>query len=342
MPQDIKIWEIAEEDKLKEIPRSKLNLEERLENWIEQDVSMISDDLLIIGRQVQTDFGGIIDLLCLDRNGDIVILELKRDKTPREVTAQALDYASWVSDLSNERITEIANSYLGNKGPLEKVFKDKFGVELPEILNESHKIFIVASEIDASSERIIEYLSDSYGVGINAVTFQYFKKEDGSEFLSRVFLIEPTEAEYRTRTKSPSKRKPPLTYEELEEIAEKNGVGNLYRKIIENLSKYFDQNVTTRSSVAFIGFKKEDRSRMTILSILPGESSPEKGVRYTVYMNRFTDYFGVDREKAKVILPSYEQKVGYGEWAGEFGGGYFRDDEQIKEFLRQLNKIKQN
>jgi len=41
MPQDIKIWEIAEEDKLKEIPRSKLNLKERLENWIERDISKI-------------------------------------------------------------------------------------------------------------------------------------------------------------------------------------------------------------------------------------------------------------------------------------------------------------
>jgi len=340
MPQDIKIWEITEEDKLKEIPRSKLNLEERLENWIERDISMISDDLLIIGRQVQTDFGGIIDLLCVDHNGDIAILELKRDKTPREVTAQALDYASWVKDLSNERITEIANNYLGNRGPLEKVFKDKFGTELPEILNESHKIFIVASEIDTSSERIIEYLSNSYGVGINAVTFQYFQ-ENGKEFLSRVFLIEPTEAEYRTKTKSPSKRKPPLTYEELEEIAEKNGVGSLYRKIVEKISRYFDHNVTTRSSVAFVGFKKEDKSRMTIFSILPGESSSEKGVRYTVYMDRFIDYFGVDREKAKTILPSYEQKVGYGEWAGEFGGGYFKDDKQVEEFLRQLDKIKQ-
>lgn len=338
MPQDIKIWEITEDDKLKEIPRAKLNLEERLENWIEQDISMISDDLLIIGRQVQTDFGGIIDLLCVDSNGDIAILELKRDKTPREITAQVLDYASWVKDLSNERITEIANDYLGDKGPLEKAFKDKFGLELPEILNESHKMFIIASEIDSSSERIIEYLSDSYGVGINAVTFQYFQK-NGKEFLSRVFLIEPTEAEYRIKTKSPSKRKRPLTYEELEEIAEKNGVGNLYRKIIENLSNYFDQRATTRSSVTFIGLMGEEKSKRTILSILPGESDQQRGVKYNVYIDRFVEYFGIDRESTINFLPNYQQKdIG---WAGEFGEGYIKDETQLDEFLKQLEAIKQ-
>ena len=150
MPQDVKIWEIQDRNTLKEIEKSKLEMEERIEDWLEKDISIISTDLLVIGRQVETDFGGVIDLLCLDYNGDVVIIELKRHKTPREVTAQVLDYASWVKDLSNEKITEIANRYLGDKGPLEKAFKEKFGEELPEILNEHHKMIIVASEIDLS------------------------------------------------------------------------------------------------------------------------------------------------------------------------------------------------
>ncbi len=58
-----------------------------------------------------TDFDGKIDLLCLDRNGDTVIVELKRNKTPREITSQVLDYASWVTGLQNEKITDIASDY---------------------------------------------------------------------------------------------------------------------------------------------------------------------------------------------------------------------------------------
>ena len=55
---------------------------------------MLDPDLLVIGRQVPTGFGGTVDLLCLDPTGALVVVELKKGKTPREVTAQALDYAS--------------------------------------------------------------------------------------------------------------------------------------------------------------------------------------------------------------------------------------------------------
>ena len=68
----------------------------------------MSTDLLVIARQVRTASGAEIDLLCMDSSGALVVVELKRDQTPREVTAQALDYASWVKDLQEEEIKKIA------------------------------------------------------------------------------------------------------------------------------------------------------------------------------------------------------------------------------------------
>lgn len=338
MSQDVKVWEIINRDTLKEISKSKLDLEERLENWLEKDISIISNDLLVIGRQIETSFGGAIDLLCIEYNGDILIVELKRDKTPREITAQVLDYASWIKDLSNEKITEIANRYLGDRGPLEEAFKGKFGTEIPDILNEHHKMLVVASETDKRSERIIKYLSDSYGVGLNAITFQYFQNEEGKEFLTRIFLIEPSEIQIGP----PSKRKPPLSYEELQEIAEKNGVGDIYKRIVAGLSKCFDQSVTTMSSIAFIGIIGERKSRNTIFSILPKESNSEKGVRFTVYIDRFVDYFGIEKKVAIDALLSYEKKAEYEEWAGEFGGGFFKEEAQVEKFLAKLTESKQS
>ena len=207
MPEEVKIWKIMEGDKLKEIRRTKLDLENRLECWLENDISIISNNFLIIGRQVRTEFGGEIDLLCLERNGDAVVVELKRDKTPRDVVAQVLDYGSWVSDLSNDKISEIANEYLGDNGPLEEAFKHKFNEDIPEVLNENHKLLIVASDMDSSSERIVRYLSNLYGVGINTVSFQYLKDDDGSEFVARVFLIAPSQVEQGVQTRLASKRR---------------------------------------------------------------------------------------------------------------------------------------
>lgn len=338
MPQDIKIWEILSKDNLKEISKEEVDSEGRLENWIEKDIGMIADDLLIIGRQVETDFGGVIDLLCLDSVGDLVIVELKRDKTPREITAQLLDYASWVKDLSNDRIYQITEGYFGGERSLDQVFKEKFGEDIPDVLNESHRMVVVASEIDSSSERIIEYLSDSYGVAINAVTFQFFK-EGSKRYLARVFLIELGEAEYRTRTKSISKRKPNLTYEELESMASESGVESIYAKVLEGLIPHFDQKITTRSSVAFIGLMGKERSRSTVFSILPRESDKDKGLKFQVYVDRFAEYFGTDKNKALRTLPSYVKTHDFEGW-GERGEGHFQNESQVDNFVKKLKECK--
>jgi hypothetical protein len=124
-----------------------------------------------------------IDLLCIDSSGSLVIVELKRDRTPREVTAQALNYASWVKDLDAEEIDAIATRHL--KGStLRTAFQTKFSTELPEVINEHHAMRIVASEIDDSTERIIRYLAETYGVDINAVRFQFFRNSRSLQKLS--------------------------------------------------------------------------------------------------------------------------------------------------------------
>jgi RecB family endonuclease NucS len=115
MPAEVRIWQVDKADSLTEIKRSKLDLEARIEKWISSDISLLSSDLLIIGEQVETASGNFIDLRCIDSSGSVVIVELKRDKTPREVTAQALDYASWVKGLGMEEIDAIAARYLRAK-----------------------------------------------------------------------------------------------------------------------------------------------------------------------------------------------------------------------------------
>jgi hypothetical protein len=153
MGEQVHLWRIGPDEQLIEVGRAALDLEARLQEWLARDISVLDPTLLVIGREVETDFGGFIDILCVDVEGDLVIVELKRDRTPREITAQALDYASWVVGLSNERVTSIANGYLA--GDFEGAFRTKFGADLPETLNGDHRLLVVGSEIDASSERII-------------------------------------------------------------------------------------------------------------------------------------------------------------------------------------------
>jgi hypothetical protein len=183
---------------LVELPKNRLDDEQRLEEWIEADTGLVGLDVLIIGRQVSTPFGGRIDLLAMDSNGDIVIIELKRDRTPREVVAQILDYASWIITLSPHEIYDFAEPYLTQKRGkgLGDAFKDRFELELPETFNADHSMVIVASELDDSSERIIEYLSSRHALDINVVFFSCFQ-QDGRELIGRSWLLDPEQVEDR-------------------------------------------------------------------------------------------------------------------------------------------------
>ena len=202
MPDEVRLWRVGVGESLSEIKRAKLDFEKRLEDWLESDISMLDPNLLVIGRQVETEISGPIDLLCIDAAGDLVIVELKRHKTPRDVTAQALDYASWVDGLSRERVTEIAEPHL--KGvSLEEAFRTRFGAEIPETLNGEHSIVIVGSVIDESTERIIRYLSGRHGVRINAATFQYFKDPVAGELVAASSSSSPPRSSSPAASRAP-------------------------------------------------------------------------------------------------------------------------------------------
>jgi Endonuclease NucS len=332
------LWRIDPGDQLTEIRESSLDLESRLQEWLVRDISILAPELLVIGREVATDFGGFIDVLCMDSEGDLVIVELKRDRTPREISAQALDYASWVAGLSNERVTSIANDYLGE---LEAAFTSTFGTDLPETLNGDHRIFVVGSEIDSSSERIISYLSDTHGVNINAATFQYFQLADRSELLARVFLIEPSAVELKTRTKGGSKRRANLTYEELKALAIGAGVAELYDHAVAAFEPVL-QRQTTRSSIRFAG--SFNGSRKVVISLLPGESNAGEGLHYQLYKNRYADLTKLELSEVESLLPVRHDDWSYStnsdpDWQGFEGFIENRHEiDRLAEPLRQVER----
>ncbi|MBE0483360.1 MAG: DUF91 domain-containing protein [Bacterioplanes sp.] len=184
---------------------ARLDDENQLEELIVQDVSIINADWLLIGRQVRTSFDKRIDLLALDANGSVIIIELKRDKTPRDVVAQAIDYASWVETLEDNQLVDcyvdFATRHKLSEQSLDLAFKAKFGLSLADVtLNDSHQMVIVASELDASTERIITYLNDRHGVGINAVFFSAFT-DGNNRYLSRAWMIDPQETQQLVSTR---------------------------------------------------------------------------------------------------------------------------------------------
>ncbi|MBE7733272.1 PDDEXK family nuclease [Devosia faecipullorum] len=178
--------------------RRALTRESLIEDWLAGDPTLAGLDAMIVGRQVPTDHGKFIDLLAMDASGALIIIELKKDRTPREIVAQVLDYASWVRTLTTPEIYERAEKYLNQR--LATAFREKFGEPIPDQLNATHSMLIVASELDPASKRIVEYLSEEHGVAINTVFFNVFEA-NGQEWLTTDFLLDQEEVEERSERK---------------------------------------------------------------------------------------------------------------------------------------------
>ncbi|MCO4891335.1 DUF4268 domain-containing protein [Cupriavidus sp. WGtm5] len=107
--------------KLKEVSFSELGFTERhhLQEWVANQPDALGEELLII----QKEFDGFddtrerLDLLAVDKQGNLVIIENKLDDSGRDVVWQALKYASYCSTLSKSQIAEIFQKYLDKVNP---------------------------------------------------------------------------------------------------------------------------------------------------------------------------------------------------------------------------------
>lgn len=93
-----------------------LNLKERqhLQEWIAKDPSVLKEELLVIQKEFDgfSDTHERLDLLALDKAGNIVVIENKLDDSGRDVTWQAIKYASYCSSLKKDDIVAIYTKFL--------------------------------------------------------------------------------------------------------------------------------------------------------------------------------------------------------------------------------------
>ena len=109
--------ENRESEKIQEVEFSQLGLQERrdIQEWVAANPGILGDDLLIIGKE----FSGFdrtnerLDLLAVDRDGKLVIIELKRDDTGADAHWQAIKYASYFRRATTDEIVMMAADYLG-------------------------------------------------------------------------------------------------------------------------------------------------------------------------------------------------------------------------------------
>ena len=97
-----------ESSRMEEVEFSRLGLQERrdIQEWISTNPGILGDDLLIVGKEF-SDFDRTserLDLLAVDADGKLVVIELKRDDSGTDAHWQAIKYASYLRDASQDDI----------------------------------------------------------------------------------------------------------------------------------------------------------------------------------------------------------------------------------------------
>lgn len=157
-----------------------------LQEWIVSEPSVLGEDLLIIQKEF-ADFENTnerLDLLALDKRGNLVIIENKTDDTGKNVVWQAVKYASYCSTLLAEEIKDVFSKYIqkyGLKLNAEQAILDFLEADSLDSLklNEenSQRIILVAKTFRAEVLSAAYWLSN-YGINISCIQIQPLKSGD--------------------------------------------------------------------------------------------------------------------------------------------------------------------
>lgn len=185
-------------EEVKETTFYESDIKERqhIEEWLRKKPEVMGEELLIIGHEYDKfEVNERLDLLALDKDGKLVIIEVKRDNSGSAVDFQALKYASYCSRLTPKDILDIYREYIDNFGlnlnPEQEIMYF-LQVEDEDVLNEklnnSQRIIVIGKEFD---KRILSVCTWLYENSIDVKCISIKPYELNNEILIDIDQIIP-------------------------------------------------------------------------------------------------------------------------------------------------------
>ena len=194
---------------VKEIDFSDFGFKERfdIQEWIESTPEVLGEELLIIAKE-KSYFEGTRerpDLIALDKAGNVVIVELKRDDSGQNTEWQAIKYASYWSKFKVNDIIEIFAEYLkrGNKSGNE-ADEDDASQRILEFINEDtldninikQRIFLISHRFAKEVTSAVNWLIDSYRMSIKCIQLiPYYDSDKEAYYLQSNEILPVTGVE---------------------------------------------------------------------------------------------------------------------------------------------------
>ncbi|GAA3350406.1 hypothetical protein GCM10020358_76190 [Amorphoplanes nipponensis] len=155
-----------------------------LQRLLRSRIDMIVDGVMVVAEEFGafTDARRRIDLLGVDRDGRLVVIELKRTTDGGHLELQALRYAAMVSVITFDDLVEHHEHYLAQVEPeaidearsrLADFLEDVGGEDA--VLSREVRLVLVAAGFDREITTTVLWLTDVYGVDIRCVKLTPYK-----------------------------------------------------------------------------------------------------------------------------------------------------------------------
>jgi len=228
-------------------------LETKVEDWVASNPEILGEPLLVIGRQVVIhELNDRIDLLALDRQGNVVVIEVKREDISAPVDIQGLRYASYVAGWKTADLERVATNYLGEDADEFSLlaqfssFADWEGADVDVPINDDQRVIIVGQRVKNRLGSVALWLREK-GVDIKLVELRPFL--DGTElYLEPMIIIPPpsTDKWEKVGSRVRDEAKPWLA--DGEAWHRKRGGEDSFQRLQKLASMMLDKGITTKIS----------------------------------------------------------------------------------------------
>lgn len=173
-----------------------------IEEWIAEHPEILGEDLFILTTEYDKfdKTNERLDILAIDYSGTLVVIELKRDDSGKNVAIQAIKYAAYCSNLTFDDIVEIHQAYLHrlNKTASEEEVRNQIlnfiDDELFEQLNDRPRIIIVSNNYRPEVTASVLWLR-KYGIDIKCIRLVPYEIDENTLGLEATTIIPLPEAE---------------------------------------------------------------------------------------------------------------------------------------------------
>ncbi len=181
--------------------RERRDLQSLLKNHIE----VVAPDTLVVAEEFSDweESRRRIDLLGIDKDANLVVLELKRTEDGGHMELQAIRYAAMISTLTFERLVRIYEGYLQEN----KIDRDateslleflEWSEPQEELFGKEVRIVLASGEFSRELTTSVMWLNE-YGLDIRCVRMQPYASEGGLLLDVQTVIPVPEASDYQVR-----------------------------------------------------------------------------------------------------------------------------------------------